>query len=89
MRMKARLLDDRPDASQRLDTLCGQLAAEQPHPARGRLGQPEQEPDQCGLARAVGAEKAEGRAARDFEVDTLERRPGPEPLAKTVGVDGE
>jgi hypothetical protein len=30
--------------------------------------QPEQQPDECGLAGAVGAEEAEGDAARHLEV---------------------
>ena len=42
--------------------------------ARGRLGQAEQQPDQRRLARAVGAEEAEGDAARHLEVDAVERR---------------
>ena len=59
------------------------------HAAGGRLGEAEQQPDQRGLAGAVGAKEAEGTAARDLEVDAVERRSRPEPLAKTPGLDGE
>ena len=59
------------------------------HAARGRLGQAEQQPDQRGLAGAVGAEEAEGDAARHLEVDAVERRPGAEPLAEARGLDRE
>jgi len=89
MRVKPRLLDDRADASERRGTLCRQVPAEQTHAAGGRLGQPQQQPDQGGLASAVGPQEAEGTAARDFQVDAVERRPRPEPLAETVGLDGE
>ena len=81
--MKARLFDDRADARERRGAAAGQLAPEQAHAARGRLGQPEQQPDQRGLAGAVGAEEAEGDAARHLEVDAVERGPGAESLAKS------
>ena len=89
MRMKARLLDDRADTSQRRGTLCRQLTAEQAHAARARLGQPQQQPDQRGLARAVRPQETKSTAARDLEVDALERHPGPEPLTQTGRLDGK
>ena len=59
------------------------------HPAGGRLGQAEQQPDQRGLAGAVGAEEAEGDAARHLEVDAVERRPRAEPLAEADRLNRE
>ena len=87
--VKARLLDDRADASERRDTAAGQLVAQQPHAAGGRLGQAEQQPDQRSLAGAVGAEEAKGTAARNFEIDAVERRSRPEPLAQAFRPHGE
>ena len=87
--MEARLLDDRADARERRGAAARQVVAEQAHAARGRLGQAEQQPDQRGLAGAVGAEEAEGDAARHLEVDAVERRPRAEPLAEARGLDGE
>ena len=66
-----------------------QVVPEQAHAAGGRLGEAEQQPDQRGLAGAVGAEEAEGDAARHLEVDAVERRPRAEPLAEAAGLDGE
>ena len=85
--VKARLLDDRADARERRGAVAGQVVAEQAHAARGRLGEAEQQPDQRRLAGAVGAEEAEGDAARHLEVDAVERRAIAEPLAQIGGVD--
>ena len=41
------------------------------------------------LPAPLAPEEAEGTAARDLEVDAVERRSRPEPLAKTAGLDGE
>src|SRR4029079_15167912 len=52
-------------------------------------GEAEQQPDERGLAGAVGAEEPERDAARHLEVDAVERRPCAEPLAETDGLDRE
>src|SRR5215216_2425505 len=87
--MEARLLDDGADARERRGAATGEVVAEQAHRARRRLGEAEQQPDQRRLAGAVGAEEAEGDAAGYLEVDAVERRPGAEPLAEALGLDGE
>ncbi len=74
--VEARLLDDRPDARQRRRAVAGEVVAEQ-------------EADERGLAGAVGAEEAEGDAARDLEVDAVEGRPLAEALAEAARLDGE
>ena len=66
-----------------------QVVAEHAHRAGGRLGEAEQQADQRGLAGAVGAEEAEGDAARHLEVDVVERGPLAEALAESAGLDGE
>ena len=55
----------------------------------GRIGEPEQQPDQRGLAGAVGAEEPEGDAARHLEVDAVERRASAEALAEPARLDRE
>jgi hypothetical protein len=89
VRVKARLLDDRADTRERRRAVARQFAAEQTHAARTRLGQAKQQPDQRGLARAVGAEEAEGDTARHLKVDAVERRPRAEPLAKADRLNRE
>jgi hypothetical protein len=49
---------------------------------RGGLGEAEQQPDERRLAGAVGARKPNADAARDDEIDVLERRAGAERLAR-------
>src|SRR4051812_44237043 len=89
MRVEARLLDDGTDAGQRLRTAVRHVVAEQLHRAGRRLGEPEQEPDQGRLAGPVGTEEAEGRAARDTQVDAFESGPVAELLTEAGGVDGQ
>jgi hypothetical protein len=89
VRVKARLLDDRADASERRGTVTRQVAPEQPHATAGRLGQAEQQPDERGLAGAVGAQKAEGAAARHRQVDAVKRHPRAEPLTEADRLNRE
>ena len=56
---------------------------------RRRLGQPEQHPDQRGLAGAVRTEVAERGAARDAQLDVVDRGPVAEALGETGGLDRE
>ena len=86
MAVEARLLDDRADARQRLRAV---VLAEQADRAAGGLREPEQQPDQRRLAGAVGAEEAEGAAARHLEVDVLEGGAVAEALPEALGVDGQ
>ena len=90
MGVEARLLDDRADASERRGTLGGQVAAEQRAcgPAVGSAS-PSSSRISVVLPAPLAPEEAEGGAARDLEVDALERISRPEPLAKTLGLDGE
>ena len=87
--VEARLLDDRADAGERRGAAAGQVVPEQAHRARGRVGEAEQQPDQRGLAGAVGAEEAERDAARHLEVDAVERGAIAEALAEPARLDGE
>ena len=87
--MEARLLDDRADAGERGGAVAADVVAEHAHRAGGRLGEAEQEADQGRLAGAVGAEEAEGGAARHLEVDAVEGRPLAEALAEPAGLDGQ
>jgi hypothetical protein len=57
--------------------------AEQPQLAGGRGQQPEQQPDQGGLAGAVGADQADDLAGGDVEVDAVDRQQLAEPPAGT------
>ena len=86
MAVEARLLDDRADARQRLRAV---VLAEQADRAAGGLREPEQQPDQRRLAGAVGAQEAEGAAARHLEVDVLEGGAIAEALPEALGVDGQ
>ena len=55
---------------------------------RVSVGQPEQDPDEGCLARAVGPQVAEGAAPRDQQLDTVDRDVLAEPLGEPVGLDG-
>ncbi len=87
VQVKARLLDDRADALQRLRALGGHGMAEQAHAAGARLGEAEQHADHRRLAGAVRAEEAERRAARHLQVDAVERRALAEALGQAAGLD--
>ena len=85
VRVEAGLVDDRPDPGQGPAPLGRDRGAEQRHRAGVGPGQAEQGADQRGLARAVRAEVAEGGAARDEQLDVVDRDGGPEPLASGRG----
>ena len=89
VRMKSRLLDDRADPGQRVRGPAGQLAAEQAHLAGSRRREPEQQPDQRRLARAVGTKQAERAAARHLKVDIGESGARPKPLVHAERLGGE
>ena len=74
--VEARLLDDRADAGERRGAVAaaGRGRARRMR-AGGRLGEAEQQADERRLAGAVGAEEAEGDAARHLEVDRRRARP--------------
>ena len=74
----------RASASARVRSL-----AEQPDRPAGRVGEAEKQPDQRGLAGAIGPEEAERAAAWDLEIDALERDAFTEALAERGGVDGQ
>src|SRR5262249_15916138 len=81
--------DDRADAGERRCALAGQLVAEQLHGAGGRPREPEQQAHQRGLAGTVASEEPERAAARDLQVDRLQRGPRAEALAEAGGLEGE
>ena len=87
VRVEAGLVDDRPDPGQGRGPLGRDGGAEQRHRAGIGPGEAEQGADQGGLARAVRAEVAEGGAARDEQLDVVDRDGGPEPFAEAVGLD--
>ena len=64
-------------------------APEELHRPGGRAGQPEQHPDEGGLARPVGAEHPEHGAGRDVEVDVVDRHRVPEGLAQPADPRGD
>src|SRR5204863_1455532 len=82
--MEARLLDDRTDACERGGPLSRHRPPQQPHRPGGGTGQPEQHPDQRGLASAVRSEVAEGGTGRDAKVDVVDG----DALAETLGQPG-
>ena len=84
---KAGLVDDRPDPGQGRGPLGRDGGAERRHRAGIGHSEAEQGADQGGLARAVRAEVAEGGAARDEQLDVVDRDGGPEPFAEAVGLD--
>src|SRR5204863_892749 len=87
VRMEARLLDDRAYARERRLALGGPRTPEQLHRPRGRGGETEQHPDQRRLTGAVRAEVAEGRAARDTEIDVRHCDAVAELLRQASGLD--
>ena len=68
MGVEARLLDDRADPGQGLGAAGRQAPDRAAASSRRRLGEAEQQPDQRGLAGAVGPEEAEGGPAGNLEV---------------------
>ena len=52
------------------------------------VGQSQQDPDERGLARAVGTEVAEGASPRDEELHAVHGDVVPEALGQPVGLDG-
>ena len=85
--MKARLLDDRADARERLAPLGRLRQPEQAHLARGRARQAEQRADERRLPGAVRAEEAEGNAAGDDEVDSVDGDALAEALRQALRLD--
>jgi hypothetical protein len=86
-RVRARLLDDRADAGERLRTPCRHVEAEQSHRAGGGACEPEQHADERGLAGAVRPEVAERRAGGDAQVDVVDRDTVAEALREPFGLD--
>ena len=86
--VEGRPLDQRADPWQRPPGPAGHRLPEQLDRARGGPDQPEQHPDRRGLARAVGAEEAVDRAARDDQqVDGVDRRPAGRTAWSARGTD--
>ncbi len=85
--MKARLLDDRADARKRRGALCGHGMPEHAHAARACAREPQQHADHRGLAGAVGPKEAKGAAARDLQIDTVDRGTLTEALGQAGGLD--
>ena len=71
--VEARLVDDRADPGQCVAALGRDRDAEQRHRATVGLGQPEQGADQRRLAGSVRPEVAERAAARDEQLDVVDR----------------
>ena len=86
VRVEPGLVDDRPDPGLRPLPLGRDRDPEQRHRAAVGPGQAEQGADQRGLARAVRPEVAERDAARDQQLDAVDRDVGPEPLGQAVGL---
>ena len=81
VRIERGLLDDRPHPRERLRPLRRHRETQHAGAARARPSQPEQHPDEGGLAGAVVAEEAVRGAARDGQADAVHR----EPLAEALG----
>src|SRR5205823_15028002 len=73
VRMGSRLLDDGSHARERLGPPLRHRQSEQPHAALAGAREAQQHPNHRGLARAVGAEEAEGATAWHFEVHGVDR----------------
>ena len=74
MAVEPGLVDDGPDPGQRPVAMAGHGVSEQGHGAGVGVGQPEQHPDQRGLAGAVRTQVAEGASPRDEELDAVRPR---------------
>ncbi|HEY2936782.1 MAG TPA: hypothetical protein VGJ25_09280 [Gaiellaceae bacterium] len=85
--VEARFLDDRADAGQCFRPAGGHRVTEDADFAGGDRGEAEQHADERGLARAVRAQVAEGRAGGDAEVDTVDRNASAEALRQALGLD--
>src|SRR5450830_859150 len=81
-------LDDGPHPGQHLGSLPRLRPAEQGVVPGGRPDQAEQQPDRCGLARAVRAEEPVHRAGGHRQVDGVHRHlAGPEPFGQSARAD--
>ena len=82
------LVDDGAYPGQRLGAVRGDRVAEEGHRPGVGVGEPEQHPDERGLAGAVRAQVAEGTPPGDEELDAVDGDVLPEPLGQSVGLDG-
>ena len=87
MAVEPGLVDDGPDPGQRPVAMFRDGVAEQRHRAGVGVGQAQQDPDEGGLAGAVGAEVAEGTAPGDQQLHAVDGDVVPEPLGQPVGLD--
>ena len=87
VRVEARLLDDRPDARERLARLAGCGSPSSATSPEVGCVRPEQRADHRRLPGAVRAEEAEGDAGGDGQVDAVDRRAVAELLRQRVGLD--
>src|SRR5439155_26215569 len=85
--VEVRLLDDGADAAECLAAMFRDIQSAELDRAGGGGGEPEQHADQGRLAGAVRAEVAEGRAARDAELDVVDDRPVAELLRQSRRLD--
>src|ERR1700678_3757621 len=88
MAVKPGLVDDGADPGQRRIAMPGDGVSEQGHRARIGPRQPEQHPDERGLAGPVGAEIAEGAAPGDEQFDPVHGDVGAEALGEPMGLHG-
>jgi len=63
--------------------------AEQVHLAGARVREPQQRADHRRLARAVGAEEAEGAAAGDLQIYAIQRQALAKALGQATRLDGK
>ena len=88
MAVEARLVDDRPHPGQGGGSVPGDGVSEEAHRAGVRAGEPEQHPDERGLARTIGSQVAEGAAPGNQKFDAVDRHVVAEPLGEPVGLHG-
>src|SRR5260370_29686412 len=81
------LVDDRAHPGQGTPALGGHRDAQQRHGAAAGSGQPQQDPDQRGLARPVRPQIAERGAPRDEQVHVVDGHVGAEALGEPVHLD--
>ena len=86
--VERRVLEDQADAAADVVPLGAHVVAGDPGAAGGRPGQRAQDLDRGGLARAVGAEEAEGLARLDPEVDAADGLDVAVPLLQAGDLDG-
>ena len=87
MTVEPRLVDDGPDPGQRPIAVSRDRVAEEGHRSGVGPGEPEQDPDEGGLAGAVGPEVAEGASPGHQQLHVVDSDVVPEPFGQSVGLD--